>query len=203
MLMLFEEDVSMRISCRRIGVFAAVLMIGVCGRIASAQAAGDAVQVNPAQVFGNMIRTAERDAVGLAEAMPEDKYGFAPSQDLFKAEQGTKFTGVRTFGQQVAHIAASNYEWLQAMGLEKDKDPAAIEKVATKAEALKALKESFAAAEKAAAMITPQNAFEGMGPKKTTTRAGLAGAMAWHTMDHYGQMVVYGRMNGVVPPGSR
>jgi len=170
--------------------------------MAVAQAA-EAVQVNPAQVYGNMVRVAERDSVGLAEAMPEDKYNFAPSQDLFKAGQTTEFKGVRTFGQQVAHIAASNYEWLQAMGLEKDKDPAAIEKLATKAEALKALKESFAAAEKAAATITPQNAYEGLGPKKTTTRAGLAGAIAWHTMDHYGQMVVYARMNGVVPPGSR
>ena len=191
----------MRVSCRRVGVFAAVLLVGICGRMALAQAA-EAVQVNPAQVYGNMIRTAERDAVGLAEAMPEDKYNFAPSQDLFKAET-TEFKGVRTFGQQVAHIAASNYEWLQVMGLEKDKSPSTIELLTTKAEALKALKESFAAAEKAAAMITPQNAFEGLGPKKTTTRAGLAGAIAWHTMDHYGQMVVYGRMNGVVPPGSR
>jgi uncharacterized damage-inducible protein DinB len=193
----------MKVVCRCAGVFAAVLLIGTCGRIALAQAAAESVQVNPSQVFGNMIRTAERDAVGLAEAMPEDKYGFAPAQDLFKAGQTTEFKGVRTFVQQVAHIAGSNYEFLQAMGLEKDKDLAAIEKLATKAEALKALKESFAAAEKAAATITPQNAYEGMGPKKTTTRAGLAGAIAWHTMDHYGQMVVYARMNGVVPPGSR
>ncbi len=193
----------MRVFCRRVGVFAAALMIGICGRMALAQAAEQAVQVNPAQVYGNMIRTAERDAVGLAEAMPEDKYNFAPSQDLFKPGQTTEFKGVRTFVQQVAHIAGSNYEWLQAMGLEKDKIPDVIEKLSTKAEALKALKESFAAAEQAAAAMTPQNAYEGLGPKKSTTRAGLMGAMAWHTMDHYGQMVVYVRMNGIVPPGSR
>jgi len=150
-----------------------------------------------------MIRVAERDAVGLAEAMPEEKYNFAPAQDLFKTGQTTEFKGVRTFAQQVAHIAGSNYEYLQAMGFEKDKNPDAIEKLSTKAEAVKALKESFAAAEKAAATITPENAYEGLGAKKTTTRAGLAAAIAWHTMDHYGQMVVYGRMNGVVPPGSK
>lgn len=193
----------MKLLCGRSGRFAAVLLIALGGRMALAQATAEAVQVNPAQVYGNMIRVAERDSVGLAEAMPEDKYNFAPSQDLFKAGQTTEFKGVRTFVQQVAHIAGSNYEYLQAMGLEKDKDPASIEKLTTKAEAVKALKDSFAAAEKAAAMITPQNAYEGMGPKKTTTRAGLAGAIAWHTMDHYGQMVVYARMNGVVPPGSR
>ncbi len=77
------------------------------------------------------------------------------------------------------------------------------EKLTSKAEALQALKDSFAAAEKAAATMTPQNAFEGMGPKKTATRAALASAIAWHTMDHYGQLVIYARMNGVIPPQSR
>lgn len=166
-------------------------------------AATEAVQVDPAKVYGNMIRTAERAVVGLAEAMPEEKYNFAPAAELFRSGQNTEFKTVRTFVQQVAHVASSNYEYLQAMGLEKDKDFAAIEKLSTKAEALQALKDSFTAAEKAAATITTQNAFEGLGPKKTTTRAGLASAIAWHTMDHYGQMVVYGRMNGVVPPQSR
>jgi uncharacterized damage-inducible protein DinB len=150
-----------------------------------------------------MIRTAEKDIVSLAEAMPEEKYGFAPGAGLFAAGQSAEFKGVRTFAQQVAHVASSNYEFLQAMGLEKDKDFAAIEKLTTKAEALQALKDSFAAAGKAAATITPQNAFEGLGPKKAGTRAGLASAITWHTMDHYGQLVVYARMNGIVPPQSR
>jgi uncharacterized damage-inducible protein DinB len=185
---------------------------GLCGLLltmvlplsAAAQAvATGSVQVDPAKVYGNMIRTAEKDIVSLAEAVPEEKYSFAPTADVFRAEAGADFKGVRTFVQQVAHVASSNYEWLQAMGLEKDKDAAAIEKLTTKAEVLQALKDSFAAAEKAAATITPQNAFEGLGPKKTATRAGLASAIAWHTMDHYGQMVVYARMNGIVPPQSR
>ena len=59
--------------------------------------------------------------------MPEEKYSFAPAADLFRAGQGTEFKGVRSFVQQVAHVASSNYEYLQAMGLEKDKDVAAIE----------------------------------------------------------------------------
>jgi uncharacterized damage-inducible protein DinB len=171
--------------------------------VAAQTAAEPPAQVDPAKVYGNMIRTAERDVVGLAEAMPEEKYSFAPAAELFAAGQSTDFKGVRTFAQQVAHVASSNYEYLQAMGFENDKDFAAIEKLTTKAQALQALKDSFAAAEKAAATITPQNAFEGLGPKKTATRAALAAAVAWHTMDHYGQMVVYARMNGVVPPQSR
>jgi hypothetical protein len=188
--------------------FSALLLVLTLPMTCAAQAAAPQsaeapAQVDPARVYGNMIRTAERAVVGLAEAMPEEKYSFAPAADLFRTGQGTEFKGVRTFAQQVAHVASSNYEYLQGMGLEKDKDIAGIEKLTTKAEALQALKDSFAAAEKAMATITPQNAFEGMGPKKLTTRAALASAIAWHTMDHYGQMVVYARMNGIVPPQSR
>jgi len=183
-------------------LFSLMLPMSVAAQTAAVQADAPA-NVDPARVYGNMIRTAERAIVGLAEAMPEDKYSFAPAAGLFAAGQTTEFKGVRTFAQQVAHVAASNYEYLQGMGFEKDKDFAAIEKLTTKAEALQALKDSFAAAEKAAATITPQNAFEGLGSKKTVTRASLAAAIAWHTMDHYGQLVVYGRMNGVAPPQSR
>lgn len=188
----------------RLGLlFAAILPIPVLAQSAPSPSSTPSDQVDPARVYGNMIRTAEREIVGLADAMPEEKYSFAPSAAFFSNGQGTEFKGVRTFAQQVAHVASSNYEYLQAMGLEKDKNIASIEKLTTKTEALQALKDSFAAAEKAAAAITPQNAFEGMGPKKLTTRAGLASAIAWHTMDHYGQLVVYARMNGVVPPQSR
>lgn len=188
----------------RLGALLFALTLPVAAQTTTATQSTDvSPQVDPARVYGNMIRTAEKDIVSLAEAMPEDKYSFAPATDLFRTGQSTEFKGVRTFAQQVAHVASSNYEFLQAMGLEKDKDFAAIEKLTTKAEALEALKDSFAAAEKAAATITPQNAFEGLGPKKTGTRAGMASAIAWHSMDHYGQLVVYARMNGIVPPQSR
>ena len=184
-------------------LLALTLPMSIAAQTAATPATDAPVNVDPARVYGNMIRTAERAIVGLAEAMPEEKYSFAPASGVFAAGQSTEFKGVRTFAQQVAHVASSNYEYLQGMGLEKDKDFAAIEKLTTKAEALQALKDSFAAAEKAAAAITPQNAFEGLGPQKTRTRAALAAAIAWHTMDHYGQLVIYGRMNGVVPPQSR
>jgi len=187
----------------RLGALLFALMLPVSAKTASTQSAEASAPVDPAKVYGNMIRTAERAIIGLAEAMPEEKYTFAPAAGLFAAGQSTEFKGVRTFAQQVAHVASSNYEYLQAMGLEKDKDAAAIERLTTKVETLQALKDSFAAAEKAAATITPQNAFEGLGPKKTATKAALASAIAWHTMDHYGQLVVYARMNGVVPPQSR
>jgi len=184
-------------------LFALTLPMPAVAQATAPSSADAPAQVDPARIYGNMIRTAERDVVSLAEAMPDEKYSFAPAAGLFAVGQSTEFKGVRTFVQQVAHVASSNYEYLQVMGFEKDKDYAAIEKLTTKAQALQALKDSFAAAEKAAATITHQNAFEGLGPQKTRTRAALAAAIAWHTMDHYGQMVVYARMNGVVPPQSR
>ncbi len=142
-------------------LLALTLPMSIAAQTAATPATDAPVNVDPARVYGNMIRTAERAIVGLAEAMPEEKYSFAPAAGVFAAGQSTEFKGVRTFAQQVAHVASSNYEYLQGMGLEKDKDFAAIEKLTTKAEALQALKDSFAAAEKAAAAITPQNAFEG------------------------------------------
>ena len=162
-----------------------------------------AAQVDPARVFAGPVRTAERAVVGLAEAMPEELYSFAPSAEIFAGGRRTEFKGVRTFAQQVAHIASSNYEYLQVIGLASDKNPATIEKLTSKTEVLKELKESFSMAEKAASTTTAQNAFEGLGARKTSTRAGLLASIAWHSMDHYGQIVEYARMNGIVPPESR
>ena len=75
-----------------------------------------------------------------------------------------------------------------------------IEKLTTKAEILKALKDSFAKGHSFVDTITPENAFI-----MTThdTRAGMAAFGIAHFMDHYGQMVEYLRMNGIVPPASR
>jgi hypothetical protein len=76
----------------------------------------------------------------------------------------------------------------------------AIEKLTTKADIVKVLKESFVQAHAYVDTITPENAF-------ITTAHGTRGGMAAfgiaHFMDHYGQMVEYLRMNGIVPPASR
>ena len=162
-----------------------------------------ATQVEPSRAFSGPIRVAERAVVSLAEAMPEEKYNFAPAANIFVANQGIDYTGVRTFGEQVAHIASSNYEYLQAMGVHADRDPDAVLKLKSKSDLVQALKDSYAAAQNAVATFTTANVFEGLGPKKTGTRAAYAAAIAWHSMDHYGQIVEYARMNGIVPPESR
>jgi uncharacterized damage-inducible protein DinB len=113
---------------------------------------------------------------------------------------------VRTFAEQVKHIAASNYAiWSGITGEQFPKDflgGNGPENVKTKAEILKFLKESFALGHKAASMLTAENMLLPPGRSKST-RLRLAVFGVEHAYDHYGQMVEYLRMNGMVPPASR
>lgn len=170
--------------------------------IALAQAAKPAAPPTINQVLTGDITALKSEFVPAADAMPEDKYGFAPTNGEFK--------GVRTFAQQVKHVAAVNYLIAAAILEEKppidtggEKGPDA---VASKADIMKFLKDSFAYVDKAAATINDKNV---VGNVKSpfgegeTTRLALATEVSWHSFDHYGQMVEYLRMNSIVPPASR
>jgi uncharacterized damage-inducible protein DinB len=153
-------------------------------------------------VTDGAVKNIESEFVPAAEAMPEDKYGYAPTNGEFK--------GVRTFAQQVKHVAAVNY--IVGATILGEKPPVDVggesgpDAVKTKAEIVKFLKDSFAYAHKAVASVNEANAVE---PIKnpfgegTTTRLGMAMVFAWHGFDHYGQIVEYLRSNGIVPPASR
>ena len=154
------------------------------------------------QILDRVISNTEEEFVPAAEAMPEDKFGFAPTNGEFK--------GVRTFAQQIKHVAAVNYEVGAAILEQKppvelngEAGPASIN---SKADIIKFLKDSFAYVHKAIATINDSNLTETVrspfGEGKVT-RLGMASAISWHAYDHYGQMVVYLRMNGIVPPASR
>jgi uncharacterized damage-inducible protein DinB len=142
--------------------------------------------------------------VEAAEAMPADKYGFAPTEGEFR--------NVRTFGRQILHLAATNYI-LAAAALGQDTpadagDEAGPDSVVTKGQHLAYLKGSFDALDRAIDAIgdsripvrsSPISPFQG----GSATRLGLIAEAMIHSYDHYGQMVIYLRMNGVVPPASR
>lgn len=154
------------------------------------------------QVLDASINSAESDFVSAAEAMPADKYDFAPSNGEFK--------GVRTSAQQIKHVAASNF--LIGAHILGEKPPVDAndgkgpDSLKSKAEILQYLKDSFAYAHKAVATITDANALAPIPSsdgKSKTTRLSLAMIFSWHSFDHYGQMVEYLRMNGIVPPASR
>ena len=156
-----------------------------------------------ASAVDRQISNIEKEVVEAAEAMPEDKFNFTPESLNIP---GAEYKGVRTFALQVKHVAASNYLlWSLVTG---DKIPDDYrggngpEALKTKAEIIRFLKDSFARGHKAAATLTAQNMLQV--PENTkSTRLHLATFAVAHAFDHYGQMVEYLRMNGIVPPASR
>jgi len=150
--------------------------------------------VPPAQIYDKLLSGMEKEFVDAAEAMPEDKYNFAPP-----ASAG-EFKGVRTFAEQIKHVASANEYFFHDPATPLVDDRADFDKLKTKVEIVARLKASFAQAHAYIATITPENAFI---MTKSGTRAGMAAFGIAHFMDHYGQLVEYLRMNGIVPPASR
>jgi len=187
------------------------LILGGCTLAASAQmgstsakvAAG--AQMSPVQAQNELLNLFEHEFMGVAQAMPADKYGFAPAAATFTASQGAKFDGVRTFAQEISHVTTANYYFASKILDEKmPVDPKSIDALTTKEALLKAAADSFAYAHKALATITPENAYTAIeGVDGLHTRSVVASFISAHGYDHYGQMVEYLRMNGVVPPGSK
>jgi uncharacterized damage-inducible protein DinB len=154
-----------------------------------------------AQVLDRTVMNVEHEFVPAAEAMPEDRFGFAPSNGEFK--------GVRNFADQIKHVAAVNYIFGAAILGEKvpvdvgdESGPASVK---TKAQIVDYLKASFVYVHKAVQTINEKNLVEPIKSpfgEGTVTRLGLATSVSAHCFDHYGQMVEYLRMNGIVPPAS-
>ena len=144
-----------------------------------------------------------------AEAMPADKWDYRPAAGLFKNEKPEYGPAqVRTFAEQVKHVACSNFAF--AAELDGTKPPDACDKggpsaAKTRTELLVYLRDSFAALKSSLNSITTKNMYDPIeGPYATpNTRLGLAEVCIWHAADHYGQMTLYLRENGVVPPTSR
>jgi uncharacterized damage-inducible protein DinB len=155
-------------------------------------------------VLESLLKIAEKLMVPAVEAMPADKFGFAPTDGEFKS--------VRTFGQMVKHLSATNHI-LAAAALGEEApaeagDEVGPETVRTKAEILTYLKDSFAHLDKANEAIGEANRPVNASPisplkKGEVTRLALVVEALFHAADHYGQIVEYLRMNGVVPPASR
>jgi hypothetical protein len=186
-------------------IVVALMLTGCCMTGARAQMAmkGSAgVIVEPSKSFDGMLSEFEKEMVPLAKAMPVEKYDFAPSASIFVSGQGSEYTGVSTFRAMVLHVAAANYHYGSLLsGMKPDVDVKALASIKDKDKAVEALVASFAFAHKAVGTLTAQNAFESV--HGTDTRASLAGGLVAHANDHYGQLVEYLRMNGIIPPASR
>ncbi len=160
-------------------------------------------QPTVASTVDAQIGAVEKLVVEAAEAMPEDRFNFTPESLNIP---GSQYKGVRSFAIQVKHIAASNdVLWAALTGDELPDDLKGgngPESVRTKADILKLLKDSFALGHRAAATLTPQNMLQPAGNGKSSRLHRATFAVA-HAYDHYGQMVEYLRMNGIIPPASR
>ena len=156
---------------------------------------------SPGEALKFDLGIVQQEFTSAAEAMPEDKYSFAPTTGDFK--------GVRTFAQQVKHVAAANYMF--AAGVLGEKPPVELggengpDSVKTKADILKFLNDSFTYLHKALESVTTQNQLDQIDSPfgMKVSRLSLASFSLAHPFDHYGQMVEYLRMNGIVPPASR
>jgi uncharacterized damage-inducible protein DinB len=167
---------------------------------ASQAAQKDDAPKNIAESVGGALQWTEGQFLGVAEAMPESKYDFVPSAGEFK--------GVRSFAEQVKHVACSNFAFFNE--IEGKTPPEHCEKggpapAKTKAELVKYLRNSFDYGDHVLATITAQNALERVeGPYAgPNTRLGIAVAAVWHIADHYGQIAEYLRMVGMVPPSTQ
>jgi uncharacterized damage-inducible protein DinB len=154
------------------------------------------------QVFDRQLSNTEREVVGLAEAMPADKYDFAPTNGNFK--------GVRTFALETRHIAFELNAVASALlgeSIPSQRDDNGPEDLKTKDQIVQYLKDAFAHAHRAVATLTNANLMEvtpnPFNPKATSPRVASVAIFYWHTYDHYGQMIEYLRMNGLTPPASR
>jgi len=182
-----------------------LLLAGAHGGSAQGETSATSVAANPVsaeQVIDAWVTNTETHLVPVAEAMPEDKYSFAPTNGEFK--------GVRTFAEQVKHLAANNYRMAARIQGEKPTPDQESEEgpdsVKTKGEIMAYLKGSFAALHRAVATIDEKNEvapISGASGSWQRARLGLAVDAVAHSFNHYGQMVEYLRMNGIVPPDSR
>ncbi|HEY1805255.1 MAG TPA: DinB family protein [Terracidiphilus sp.] len=195
----------------RLELIAACCLLGLSSMTAAAQAgvaaSGPAAgtTVTPAVATDAELTIIEHEMMGAAKAMPDDKFDFAPSQAIFVPGQKTEYATVRTFAQQATHVAQANYFFYSLVsGLKPDVDMQGLPKLTKKDDVVAALAGSFAFAHKAIATLTPANSFEVVKVPEPGlfTRATLATFAVAHAFDHYGQLVEYLRMNGIVPPAS-
>ena len=178
-----------------------IFLFVCCSAAAFAQMPPQPPAKTPGDALNSVLNIAKAEFTSAADAMPEDKYSFAPSNGEFK--------GVRTFAEQVKHVAAVNYIFGASILQEKppvdtgeEKGPATVK---SKAEIMKFLNDSFAYLHKAMDSINDKNQLDQVtvfGEMKMA-RASVGTFACAHPMDHYGQMVEYLRMNGIVPPASR
>ena len=178
--------------------FLQILLLPALGLPAFAQAPPPA-QDNPLSTWLRNAYTNNRNTiVRTAEKMPEENYDMRPGAQ----------PEVRTFGQQVAHVATYNFLWCSQAKGEKNPSPGNLEKLTGKAEIVKVLNDAFAYCEGAYSALTDASGAQVIditqenGRQTRNLRLGLLTLNYGHNNEIYGSMVTYLRIKNIVPPAS-
>jgi hypothetical protein len=190
-------------ACHELSRREAIRLLGCAAAVSGESSVQSGPAATIASVLDRQITNVERQVVELADAMPETKFNFSPEHLRIP---GSEYQGVRTFGLQTRHVAASNYAlWAS---LTEEVFPRDFlggdgpERLRSKADILQFLRDSFALGHKAVATLRGENVLQAA-KGFTMTRLEVATFAVSHAFDHYGQMVEYVRMNGIIPPVSR
>jgi len=162
-----------------------------------------------AAAFLRTLGDEEYELRSAAEFMPAEKYDYRPAQGDYGGDYpGYGPKGLRTFAEQIKHVACANFAF--AAELDGKTPPPACDTggpstAKSRDELVGYLRDSFKALRNSIAAITQKNMFEPIeGPYAgPNTRLGIANVAVWHCADHYGQLVLYMRLNSIVPPASR
>jgi uncharacterized damage-inducible protein DinB len=142
-------------------------------------------------VSKNMYAIAKKDILGSADKVPDEMWSFQPTKD------------VRTFGQLIAHVADAQYEFCGVAAEGKSVSKGVEKTKKTKAEIVPALKDAFAYCDAAYANLTDAGAADMVSFfNMKITKLGAMDFNIAHTMEHYGNLVTYMRIKGIVPPSS-
>jgi hypothetical protein len=180
--------------------FKLLSLLALC---AVALSAAPAALSSFSKLYNHELSSLESEFVPLVEAMPADKLAFVPTSGAFNKS--------RSFAQQATHVATVLYEVSAAILNQKSPVPLGTNENGVLADTskeavVKYVKDAFAYAHKSLEAITAENILEPvLSPfgKNPVPRAYLADILSWHSYDHYGQMVIYARLNNIVPPASR
>jgi uncharacterized damage-inducible protein DinB len=155
---------------------------------------GAALSTSMASSVKNMHATIRRNLADAAEAMPADEYAFKPTPD------------VRSFGELAGHVTNANFFFCSQAKGEKSPATTNYEKTTDRAALIKALKDSLAYCDEVYSATTDANfsqvvTMSGQGNPQAARGSVLVFNTA-HNNEHYGNMVVYMRLKGHVPPST-
>lgn len=156
---------------------------------------GEAASPSMAAVVKSMHATIRRNLAEAAESMPADEYAFKPTPQ------------VRSFGQLVGHVAAANFFFCSQAKAERSPSAANYEKVEDKASLVKALNDSLAYCDDAYSTTTDANFAQlvkvaGPNGGSQSSRGSVLVFNTTHNNEHYGNIIVYMRLKGHVPPST-